>query len=75
MLDKEGLTAADAAGDERFRRILRDRETEKVQNMEEFKMARGRDVRYGMVIQLQHQISQKYIKVSTCNCSWGKSPR
>ena len=39
MLDKEGLTAADVSGDERFRKILRDRETEKSQNMEEFKLA------------------------------------
>eukprot|EP00966_Prymnesium_polylepis_P030917 719468-Prymnesium_polylepis.1 len=64
LLDKEGMTAADAEGDERFRKILRDREAEKKANMEEFKLAKGRDVRYGAIIQLQHGISQKYIKVS-----------
>ena len=59
MLDKEGMTVAEAAGVDRFRKILREREAEKKSNLEEFKQARGRDVRYGMVVQLQHAISQK----------------
>ena len=39
MLDKERMTVAGATGDERFSKILREREQEKTANMDVFKMA------------------------------------
>ncbi|KAL1510122.1 hypothetical protein AB1Y20_006454 [Prymnesium parvum] len=63
-LDKSGLSLAEASDRAQFRNILREREREKVQNLEEFRNARGREVRYGMIIQFQHNLTQRYIKVS-----------
>eukprot|EP00966_Prymnesium_polylepis_P293408 6776870-Prymnesium_polylepis.1 len=47
-LDKSGLSLAEANDRPEFRNVLREREREKLQNMDEFKAARGREVRYGM---------------------------
>ena len=41
-----------------------EREKEKKNNMQEFEMAKGREVRYGNVVQLQHHTSEKYLSVS-----------
>ena len=63
-LDREGISLREASERADFTGILREREHEKVQNLEEFEAARGREVRYGTVVQLQHKLSQKYIKVA-----------
>ena len=63
-LDKSGLSLAEVTVRAEFRTVLREREREKAQNLEEFRTAKGREVRYGMVIQLQHNLTQRYVKVA-----------
>ena len=52
-----------------WHRLFREREQEKQRNLTEFEAARGRPVRYGMVVQLQHDTSFKYMRVSRQACA------
>ena len=64
MIEKQGITLDEARVDARNARLFREREQEKQRNLTEFEAARGRPVRYGMVVQLQHDTSFKYMRVS-----------
>ena len=62
--EREGLSAQDAVMDERYKEFLPEREREKVNNLQEFENTRGRVLRYGMIVQLQHVDSHKYACVA-----------
>ena len=64
VLEKQGIGIEEARANPVNRRLFRDREEEKARNLSEFKTAEGRALRYGMVLQLQHDTSFKYIRVS-----------
>ena len=74
-LEREGLTMAEAQGDSRFRKLVDDRARERALNFDEFQQQRGREVRYGMIVQLQHVSSQKYISVSRQSAQLNKDGR
>lgn len=62
--EKKGLSMAEAKNHPDFRRRLEQREREISMNRQTFQQVIGRELRYGMVIQLQHETSQKYLCVS-----------
>ena len=63
-LSRMNKTRMEARGDDSFAHLFKEREKEKRNNLQEFEMAKGREIRYGMVIQLQHVISDNYLRVS-----------
>ena len=64
FLEREGLSAQAAVADPRYRQLREACEREKATNLTEFKNTCGREVRYGMIVQLEHVNSHKYLAVS-----------
>ena len=64
QLEAEGLKIEQVRGDPKFDSEIKRREREREQNLREFKQAAGREVRYGTVLQLQHEATHKYLSVS-----------
>ena len=62
--EKMGLTMNEVKNDPRFRRRMEQRAREVAMNKQAFQQSTGREVRYGMVVQLQHDTSQKYLRVA-----------
>lgn len=62
-LDRNGVSMAEAQGDARCRPLLEARAKEEKINAQEFEQSKGRDVRYGMIVQLQHDTSHKCVAV------------
>ena len=75
LVEKEGLTIDELKDDERFRKLQEAREREKQRNAQEFQQTRGREVRYGHVVQLQHIISFKYISVQRQSAELNKDAK
>jgi hypothetical protein len=68
-LERKGMTHEEAMSargraDKDISRLVQEMAREKKTNQQEISAAVGRDVRYGMVIQLRHVISDKYLSVS-----------
>lgn len=63
-LDMEGITRREAMADPQFRQLFDEREKEQKMNLSEFEQVQGREVRYGMVVQLQHVASEAYLMVA-----------
>lgn len=63
FLDRNGISMAEAQGDARCRTLLEARAKEEKLNAQEFEQSKGRDVRYGMIVQLQHDTSHKCVAV------------
>ena len=59
-----GLSREQGAANPDFRHLFDAREQEQRLNSYEFQYKIGSDVRFGMVVQLQHSVSQKYLHVS-----------
>lgn len=64
LLDREGITLEDAGTEVKVGELLVERDREQRQNALEFEQSKGSSVRYGMVVQLQHASSHKFICVS-----------
>ena len=58
-LEKNGMTLQEAQGEPRCRALLQQKAKEDALNEEEFESSTGREVRYGMIVQLQHDTSQQ----------------
>ena len=67
FLEREGLSEQEANSDTRYRELLDAREREKATNMQEFANTRGREVRYGMIVQMQHKSTHKFLSVARQN--------
>ena len=63
--EREGLSAEEAAQrSPRYRELLTAREREMETNAQEFKTVQGRELRYGMIVQLQHATSHLFLQVT-----------
>lgn len=62
--EKRGLTMEESKIHTDFRFRWQQREREIAMNKQMFEQVQGRELRYGMVVQLQHETSQKYLSVS-----------
>ena len=65
FLEREELSAQEAMLDERYQAFLPDRERERATNLQEFENSRGRTLRYGMIVQLEHYGSHKSQRLPT----------
>lgn len=65
-IEERGMTRVQAqqAFDPEMRQLFDARENEKRINAAEFDFKKGLEVRYGMIVQLQHKISEKYMMVT-----------
>jgi hypothetical protein len=63
-LDAKGVSRALAQTLPEFRGLFEARESEKSINLGEFEHKMGTVVHYGMVVQLQHVLSEKYLQVT-----------
>ena len=64
FLEREGLSAHAAMSDPRYRQLCDAVDSERAHNRQEFNQTCGREVRYGMIVQLQQESSHKYLSVS-----------
>lgn len=64
LLEREGLTIADAAGESRFDDLRDAIAREAAANQQEYINTRGREVQYGMIVQLLHDTSHRYACVT-----------
>ena len=74
-LDKAGLTQTEARAKPQFRRRYEEREREIALNAASFQRSLGREARYGMVVQLQHSTSSKYLSVAKQSSEVNKEGR
>ena len=75
FLESKGMTQSEAQGDPRCRALLQGKAQEDARNIEEFEQSMGRDVRYGMVVQLQHDTSHKFLAVTRESAEINKDGR
>ena len=61
FLEREGIAEHAARAEPRFRRFLEAYRREEVHNKQEVATANGRELRYGLIIELQHDLSGKRI--------------
>ena len=64
FLERTGMDEQGASGSATWLRLEAELEREHKANLTEFTMSKGREVRYGNVIQLQHAASKKYISIT-----------
>jgi hypothetical protein len=64
QLQRAGVSQRQAEGDRQFHTLLENARREELANDKECEQTRGRVLRYGMVVQLQHAASQAYMYVS-----------
>ena len=72
LLDRLGLDKLHGPSNSETRALYLEVEAERLQHERDFARTKGRDVRYGNVIQLLHESSAKYLSVShhTCACPY-----
>ena len=75
FLEREGMNEQEAGSTATWLRLLQERKREKATNLTEFEHSKGREVRYGMIIQLQHAASQKYASVTRQNAELDRDGR
>ena len=63
-LERRGVDRLSVESDPTFKRLLDECATEAKVNDREFEQVKGRALRYGMVVQLQHAVSHKFLTVS-----------
>ena len=64
VLERDSVDREAARVMPKYRQIFDERENEKRLNAREFEHKLGMEVRYGMVVQLQHMSSEKYLQVT-----------
>lgn len=64
VLDQHGVTLDEVVGDGEYAKLFEARDTERANNLKDAEQARGRALRYGMVVQLQHDTSLNYLCVT-----------
>ena len=75
FLEREGMNEQEARGTATWLRLLQERKREWDNNLTEFEHNKGRDVRYGHIIQLQHAASQKYASITRQNAELDRDGR
>ena len=65
FLEVQGLTAQEAQREQRCQHFFDSVAREEEVNAHEFDNSKGRELRYGMVIQLKHHLSQRFAQVTT----------
>ena len=63
--EQEGLSPEEAKDNPHYHKLLTQLEREKEANASEFIQMKGREVRYGMIVQVQHERSEKYLTVES----------
>ena len=72
---KNGMTMDEVQSDPTCRTLLLEKAKEDKLNLEEFEQSTGKPVRYGMVVQLQHDTSHKFIVVTRESAELNKDGR
>ena len=72
---KNGMTMDEVQSDPACRTLLLEKAKEDKLNLEEFEQSTGKPVRYGMVVQLQHDTSHKFIVVTRESAELNKDGR
>ena len=64
FLEREGLQHQEALSDLRYQEFMAASKREEIANDQEFQTLKGREVRYGAIVQLEHLASHKYAFVA-----------